>query len=55
VKARSSLCSSLSRRLLSLAFFVVKVVRRDPGEVILRTSSGTWILDSATVRFLEVL
>jgi len=31
----------LSRQLLSLAFFIVKVVRRDLGEVILRTLSGT--------------
>jgi hypothetical protein len=53
--SRFAVRSFLSRWILSIAFFVVKVVRRDLEEVILITSSGTWIFDGAIVRFLEVL
>jgi hypothetical protein len=63
LKEPSSLCSSKGFQalpcglrflplLLSSSFFVVKVVRRDPGEFILRTLSGSWILDGALIRFL---
>jgi hypothetical protein len=34
---------------------VAKVVQRDLSEVTLRTSSGTWILNSVIVQFLKVL